>query len=329
MRRREFIALLIGASALASPRVVVAQGRVRRIGVLMAYAQDNAEGQGYIAAFRDEFQKLGWFEGRNIQIEFRWGATDTAVMRHFAKELVALKPDLIFSSSSPTTRALIRETRAIPIVFGNLVDPIGQGFVASLSKPGGNITGFVNLEASISGKHLELLKEIAPHLTKVAMFYNPATAPYHQIYLVPFKAAATARNVQPLETPFRDLAELEAIMAANAREPNVGQIAMPHGFITANEREIAAMAARHRLPTIYALRGAPAAGGLISYGNDIADNYRRAASYVSRILKGEKPSDLPVQFPVKFHLAINLKAAKALGLDVPLFLQQRADEVIE
>jgi putative ABC transport system substrate-binding protein len=329
MRRRDFITLLGGGAALAMPHVARSQDGARRIGVLMAYAEDNAEGQGYVAAFRDQLQKLGWFEGRNIQIDFRWGATDTAVMRRFATELVALKPDLIFSSSSPTTRALMRETRTIPIVFGNLVDPIGQGFVASLSKPGGNITGFVNLEASISGKYLELLKEIAPRLTKVAIFYNPATAPYHQIYLVPFKAAATAHSVQPLETPYRDLAELEAIMAANAREPIVGQIAMPDGFATANLREIAAMAARHRLPTIYSHRGAPAAGGLISYGNDITDNYRRAATYVNRILRGEKPSDLPVQFPVEFHLAINLKAAKALGLDVPLQLQQRADEVIE
>jgi putative ABC transport system substrate-binding protein len=327
MRRREFIAALGGAAAW--PLAARAQERVRRLAALIAYTQDNAEAQRWVAAFRDGLQQLGWVEGRNLRIDYRWGGVDMNVLQRFAKEIVAANPDVIFSTGSPTTRMLKQETRTIPIVFGNLVDPVGQGFVASLARPGGNVTGFVNLEPSVTGKYVELLKEIAPRLTRIAIFYNPATAPYHEIYLNPFKAAAASLGVVPIVAPIRDLGELETVMAAQAREPNTGLIAMPDGFQSENYREIAALAARYRLPGVYSTLAVARAGGLLGYSNQIADNYRRAAAYVDRILKGEKPSDLPVQFPVKFELVVNLKAAKALGLEVPPLLEQRADEVIE
>ena len=330
MKRREFITLLGGAAA-AWPLTASAQQpeRMRRIGVLMAYAESDPEVQTWIAAFRKGLRELGWVEGQNIQIEFRWATTDVERMQQFTKELVELRPDVILSSGTPTTRLLMQQTRSVPIIFANLVDPVGSGFVTSLARPGGNVTGFVNLEASISGKYLELLKEIAPRVARVAIIFNPATAPYSEIYLGPFKAAAASLGVEPTVAPVRDMAELETVIAAQAHEPNGGLIAMPDGFNNAYRVEIASLAARYRLPAIYPTRPAAVAGGLMSYGNDVGDNYQRAATYVDRILKGEKPSDLPVQFPVKFELVINLKTAKALGLDVPSFLQQRADEVIE
>ena len=251
------------------------------------------------------------------------------LLQRFAKEIVAAKPDVIFSSSSPTTRMLKQETSTIPIIFGNIVDPVGQGFVASMARPGGNVTGFVNLEASVTGKYIELLKEIAPRVARMAIFYNPATAPYHEIYLKPFTAAAASLGVESIAAPVRDLVDLETVMAAQAREPNGGLISMPDGFAAANHKEIVALAARYRLPAVYSTLASARVGGLLAYGNDIADNYRHAATYIDRILKGEKPADLPVQFPVKFELVINLKTAKALGLTVPDKLLAAADEVIE
>jgi putative tryptophan/tyrosine transport system substrate-binding protein len=328
MKRRAFISLLGGVAAW--PLAAGAQSdRVRRIGVLMAYAESDPEGQAWVAAFREGLQKLGWTENTNVRIDYRWATAEVAQIRQQAKELVAQQPELILSSGSPTTLALVQQTRILPIVFANLVDPIGQGFVASMSKPGGNVTGFANLEGSIIGKYLELLKEIAPRVTKVALFYNPETATFAHIYLDRFKVAAESFGVKATTPQFRTMVELETIMAAQAREPNGGLIAMPDGFNTANRVPITSLAARYRLPAIYPTRPFADAGGLISYGNVISDNYRRAASYVDRILKGERPSELPVQFPVKFELVVNLKTARALGLDVPLFLQQRADEVIE
>lgn len=327
MRRRDFIALMGGVAATL-PCPARAQSRLRRIGMLLQFRQ-SPEVQNWVDAFSKELEQQGWREGYNIKSDIYWAGTDLNVVRQKAKELVASKPDVIFSSSSPTTAILIKETRSIPIVFGNLVDPIGQGFVASLAKPGGNVTGFVNLEDSVTGKYLELLREIAPRLTKVLMFYNPETAPYHDIYIPPFKAAAASHGIEPIVASYHNLVELDSIMAKQAKDLNVGQIAMPDGFASANHEKLVEMANKYRLPTIYAVRAAPAAGGLIAYGNDISDNYRRAAGYVSRILKGERPSNLPVQFPVKFYLAVNLKTAKMLGLEVPLFLQQQADDVIE
>jgi len=328
IKRRAFISLL-GGAALALPGLGRAQERARRIAALMQATEDNAEVQRWVAAFHDGLQKLGWVEGRNLNIDHRWGGTDMNTLQALAKEIVATRPDVIFTSGSPTTRILKQETGTIPIVFGNLVDPVGQGFVASLARPGGSVTGFVNLEPSVAGKYVELLKEIAPRVARVAIFYNPATAPYHEIYLNPFNAAARSLGLVPIVAPVRDLGELETVMAAQAREPNTGLVAMPDGFQSANYREIAALSARYKLPAVYATLAVARAGGLLAYSNDVSDNYRRAASYVDRILKGEKPSDLPVQFPVKFELVVNLKTAKALGLEVPPLLEQRADEVIE
>jgi putative ABC transport system substrate-binding protein len=242
---------------------------------------------------------------------------------------VTSKPDLILSSSSLPTRILKAEVETIPVIFANIVDPVGQGIVASLARPGGNITGFVNLEASVSGKYVELLREIAPRVVRVVIVYNPTTAPYFEFYLKPFRAAAATLGIEPVAAAVRDLAELNSVLAAQAQQPNTGLIAMPDGFTTSNAREIAALALRYKLPAVSSALISARQGGLLSYGNDIADNYRRAAAYADRIFKGEKASELPVQFPVKFQMIVNLKTAKALDLDVPLLFQQRADEVIE
>jgi putative ABC transport system substrate-binding protein len=330
MRRRDFIALLGCGAALALPHVARAQDRMRRIGVLMAYPEGDAEAQARVAAFRDGLQKLGWTEGRNIRIDTRWATPgDAEARQRFAKELVALQPDLIFSLNTPTTAALVQQTRTIPIVFAVVVDPVGSGFVASLPRPGGNVTGFTLMEPTMAGKWLELLKEIAPRVNRVAFLFNPATAPYAEYYLNPFRAAAASFAVEAIAAPVHDTSELESVVAAQAREPNGGLIAMPDSFMTAHRAEITSLAARYRLPAVYAYRYFTEVGGLLSYGSDQLDDYRRAATYVDRILKGAKPSELPVQAPVKFELVINLKTAKALGLDVPLQLQQRADAVIE
>ena len=239
-------------------------------------------------------------------------------MQRFAKELVALQPDLILSQSTPTTAALLQQTRTIPIIFATVADPVGSGFVASFPRPGGNVTGFTNIEPTMAGKWLELLKEIAPRVTRVAFLFNPATAPYAEYYLNPFKAAAASFAVEAIAAPVRDTSELESVVAAQAREPNGGLIVMPDTFTTAHRAEITSLAARYRLPAVYPFRFFAELGGLLSYGNDLVDNFRRAATYADRILKGAKPSELPVQAPVKFELVINLKTAKALGLDVPL-----------
>jgi putative ABC transport system substrate-binding protein len=250
-------------------------------------------------------------------------------MERFAKELVALQPDLILSSTTPTTAALVQQTRIIPIVFATVADPVGSGFVASFPRPGGNVTGFVVFEASLAGKWLELLKEIAPHTARVAMLFNPVSAPYAEFWLKPFKAAAPSFAVEAITAPVRDRSELESVVSAQAREPNGGLIVMPDSFTDLHRAEITSLAARYRLPAVYPRRIFTEVGGLLSYGIDQLDNFRLAATYADRILKGEKPAELPVQAPTKYELVINLKTAKALGLDVPLFLQQRADAVIE
>jgi putative ABC transport system substrate-binding protein len=250
-------------------------------------------------------------------------------MRRFAKELVALQPDLLLSSTTPTTSALLQQTRTIPIVFGIVADPIGSGFVASFARPGGNVTGFTFTEPTMAGKWLELLKQIAPRVVRVAMLFNPVSATYAEYWLNPFKAAAPSFAVEAIAAPVRNGSELESIIAAQAREPNGGLIAMPDSFTDAHRVEITSLAARYRLPAIYPFRFFAEVGGLLSYGVDRTDNFRRAAKYVDRILKGEKPAEIPVQAPIKFELVVNLKTAKALGLDVPLHLQQLADEIIE
>ena len=274
-------------------------------------------------------RKLGWTEGRNVRIDSRWAAADVESMQRFAKELVVLQPDLILAQNTPTTAALLQQTRTIPIIFANVADPVGSGFVASFPRPGGNVTGFTLFEPTMAGKWLELLKEIAPRVNRAAFLFNPATAPYAEIYLNPFKAAAASFAVEAFAAPVRDTSELESVIAAQAREPNGGLIVMPNAFMNVHRAEVTSLAARYRLPAVYPYRFFAELGGLLSYGNDRLDNFRRAATYADRILKGTKPSELPVQAPVKFELVINLKTAKALGLEVPWFLQQRADEVIE
>jgi ABC-type uncharacterized transport system substrate-binding protein len=331
VRRREFITLLGGAAA-ALPLAARAQQpeRMKRIGVLMGYPESDSEAQTKIAAFQDGLQKLGWTEGRNTRIDTRWATpADAESMERFAKELVALQPDLILSSTTPTTAALLQQTRAIPIVFATVADPVGSGFVASFPRPGGNVTGFVVFEASLPGKWLELLKEIAPRVNRIAFLFNPATATYAEFYLNPFKAAAASFAVEAIAAPVRDRSELESVVSAQAREPNGGLIVMPDSFTDLHRAEITSLAARYRLPAVYPRRIFTEVGGLLSYGIDQLDNFRLAATYADRILKGEKPADLPVQAPTRYELVINLKTAKALGLDVPVHLQQRADEVIE
>jgi putative ABC transport system substrate-binding protein len=296
----------------------------------MPLTADDPLGQTRIAAFREELGKLGWIEGRNIRIDTRWMATgDVPSMQRFAKELIALQPDLIVTQSTPITATVLHETRTIPIVFALVADPIGSGFVANFAQPGGNLTGFVTMVPEMAGKWLELLKEIAPSVARVTLLFNPATATYFEYWLNPFKAAAVSFAVEAIAAPVHDRSELESVIADQARAPNGGLVVMPDTFTDTHRVEITSLAARYRLPAVYPYRQFTAVGGLLSYGDDLIDNFRRAPTYVDRILKGEKPSELPVQAPVKFELIINLKTAKALGLDVPPLLQQRADEVIE
>jgi putative ABC transport system substrate-binding protein len=331
MRRREFITLAAGATAYwpLAARAQQPDG-MRRIGILMAIAESDPEGQARVAGFREGLRKVGWAEGRNIRIDTRWAPPrDAEARQRFAKELVALRPDLILAQATPTTATLLQQTRTIPIVFVGVSDPIGSGFVASFPRPGGNVTGFITMEPTMAGKWLELLKEIAPRVARIALLFNPATAPYAEYYLTPFKSAAASFGVEAIAVPVRDTSELESAIVAQARAPNGGFIVMPDTFLNAHRAEITSLAARHRLPAVYPFRFFPEIGGLLSYGTDLVDDYRRAASYADRILKGAKPSELPVQAPAKFELVVNLKAAKALGLEVPSLLQQRADEVIE
>jgi putative ABC transport system substrate-binding protein len=328
--RREFIVTL-GSAVFAWPLAARAQTeRMRRIGVLMSYAESDSDAQAWYAAFREGLQKLGWTEGHNTQIDTRWATPDDAEsMRRFAKELVALQPDLLLSSTTPTTSALLQQTRTIPIVFAIVADPIGSGFVANFARPGGNVTGFIFTEPTMAGKWLELLKEIAPRITRAAMLFNPTSATYAEYWLKPFKAAAPSFAVEAIAAPVRDRSELETVIAAQAREPNGGLIVMPDSFTDAHRVEITSLAARYRLPAVYPFRFFAEVGGLLSYGVDRTDNFRRAAAYVDRILKGEKPAELPVQAPTKYELVINLKTAKALGLEIPPKLLALADQVIE
>jgi len=295
----------------------------------MGFPESDSQAQSFIAAFRDGLQKLGWTDGRNIRIDTRWPGFDAESRQRFAKELVALQPDLILSHTTPTTAALLQQTRTIPIVFATVTDPVGSGFVPSLARPGGNVTGFTLVEPTMAAKWVELLKEIAPRVNRVAMLFNPATATYADYFLTPFKAAAPSFAVAAIAAPVRDMSELESVVAAQAREPNGGLIVMPDSFTDTHREEIISLVARYHLLAVYAYRFFTEHGGLLSYGADLSDNFRRAADYVDRVLKGEKPADLPVQAPTKFELVINLKTAKALGLTVPATLLARADEVIE
>ena len=281
-------------------------------------------------AFIQELRKLGWTDGRNLRTDTRWAnPADPESMHRFAKELVALQPDLILSQSTPATAALLQETRTIPIIFGIVADPIGSGFVTSFPRPGGNATGFAVAEPTQAGKWLELLKEIAPRVTRVAVLFNPAMATFAEFWLKPFKAAAPSFAVEAVVAPVHDTSELESVIATEAREPNSGLFVMADAFTITYRVEVTSLAARYRLPAVYGYRLFTDVGGLLSYGEDWTDNFRRAATYADRILKGEKPSELPVQGPVKFELVINRKTAKALGLTIPSSLLATADEVIE
>jgi putative tryptophan/tyrosine transport system substrate-binding protein len=330
MKRREFTRLL-GGAAVAWSVAAHAQPteRVRRIAILTSSAESDPEGQSSVAAFREELGKLGWIEGRNIGIDIRWAAADLESMKRYAKELVALRPDLILTSSTPATAAMLQQTRSIPIVFVIVADPVGSGFVESLPRPGGNATGFTPIVRSLGGKWVELLKEIAPRLARVSLLFNPPTATFIEGYVSPFKTAAAAIGAEAAIAPVNDMPGFESLVATEARGPNSGLVVIPDAFTIQHRAEIIALAARYHIPAVYWSRSFTEAGGLISYGPYIVDEYRRAATYVDRILKGSKPSELPVQAPVKFDLVVNRKVAKALGLEVPASLLAAADEVID
>ena len=325
MRRREFVSLM-GAAALAGPLPAQAQQPVRRIGVLMAFAADDPEGQARLAAFLEGLRQLGWTDGRNVKIEIRRPVGDAARSRS-AEELVALAPDVILASSG-TVVALQRVTHSVPIVFASVIDPVGAGFVASLSRPGGNTTGFSAFEYSLSGKWLELLKEIAPNLMRVAVLRDPALAGIGQFAAIQAMAPPSS-GVELTTIDVRDPGEIERAITAFAAARNGGLIVTSSQPAVIHRNLIISLALRYGLPNIYPYRYYPASGGLASYGPDPIDEHKRAAGYVDRILKGEKPADLPVQAPTKYELVINLGTAKKLGLDVPTTVLARADEVIE
>ena len=328
MRRREFITLVGGVAAWPLAARAQQPGQMRRIGVLMNVAADNPRGQAGVAAFQQVLQQLGWSDGRNVRIDTRWGANDIDLDRKYAAELVALAPDVILASSTPSVTALQHVTRTLPIVFVQVSDPVGAGVVDTLARPGGNTTGFMNFEYSLSGKWLELLKQIAPSVTRVAILRDPANpAGIGQFSSIQAAAQSLGVEVRPLTA--RDAAEIERAVAAFARLANGGLIVTPSAGNAVHRELITTLAARYKLPTIYSDRLNVTEGGLISYGPDRVDEFRRAAGYVDRILKGEKPADLPVQAPTKFELVINLKTAKALGFTIPTTLLATADEVIQ
>jgi putative tryptophan/tyrosine transport system substrate-binding protein len=331
MLRREFIVLLGGTAATtALPLTTRAQQpeRMRRIGVLLPGTSDNAEYHARMAAFLQGLQQLGWSDGRNVRIDTRWAAGDAYLIHKYAAELIALAPDVILCAGSSTLGPLLQATRTVPIVFTTLLDPVGAGFVESLARPGGNATGFIAFEYGLSGKWLELLKQIAPSLTRVAILRDPATAAgIGQFAAIQSVAPSFGVELRPIDV--REVAEIERAITTFARFSNGGLIVTTSPG-SANHRDlIITLAARHKLPAVYGDRHFVTGGGLISYGPDRVDQYRRAAAYVDRIFKGEKPADLPVQAPTKYELVINLKTAKALGLELPPSLLARADEVIE
>jgi putative ABC transport system substrate-binding protein len=331
MRRRAFIKLLGGATAIAAwPRVAPAQPseRTRRIGVIIGNIETDPETKLRIGAFRQRLTELGWIEGRNASFDYRFGATDPDRIRSAARELVGAGPDVVLGAGTPIIVALQKETRTVPIVFALVGDPVASGLVASLARPGGNMTGLTNYEHAIGGKWVETLKESAPSVARVLAVQNPENASAPGLTRA-IEAAGRSLGLQIAKTSTLDARAMERAVEAFAREPNGGLIVLPDATTTNLREALVALASRHRLPAIYPFRYFAESGGLISYGIDTEEEFRVAAGYVSRILKGEKPANLPVQAPTKFELVINLKTAKALGLDLPPFLQQRADEVIE
>jgi len=327
IRRREFIALLGGAAAAWPLAARAQQGeRVRRIGVLMPYDENDPEGKLRYSAVTQVLAGLGW-TGLNVRMDLRWAGTDINRIRALAQDLVGLQPDIILTSSTPASAALQRETRTIPIVFASVGDPVATGIVARLDRPSGNITGFGSLERTLGGKWLELLSEIASGLKRVAIMFNPDTS---AMYYVPsFETAARSLKVVPIIAPIHSDVEIEAAIIALGREPQGGLVVTPDVFTNVHRAPIISAAARNNVPAVYGLSEFARDGGLLSYGTDRVDMWRRAATYVDRILRGAKPAELPVQFPTKFEMAVNLKTAKALGLAVPPSILLRADEVIE
>jgi putative ABC transport system substrate-binding protein len=332
MKRREFISILGGAAAAWPLAAALAQepGRVRRVGVLFAFFDYDLESQARIAAFQQELESLGWREGHNVQIEYRWASSDAERLRAFAAELVAARPDVLVAHTSPSAEALARATSTIPTIFVAVSDPVGSGLTASLSEPGRNASGFTNFEASMGAKWVEFLKELSPRLARVGLLFNPATAPGRgSTYLPSVEAAARSFGIDSMHVTVSGATEIEDAIATLSRGPDRGLIVMPDVFMTNHRDLITALATRHALPAIYPFRYFAEGGGLISYGIDVSDIFRRAAGYVDKVLRGAMPSSLPVQHPDKFELVINLKTASALGLDVPRILLARANQVIE
>ncbi len=331
MKRREFISL-VGSAAAAWPLAARAQepGRVRRVGVLFAFFDYDSESQARIAAFQQELENLGWRDGYNIQIDYRWANGDAERFRAFAAELVAARPDVIVAHASPSAEALARATRTIPIIFAVVSDPVGSGLAASLSEPGRNATGFTNFATSTGAKWVEFLKVLSPRLARVALLFNPATAPGRgSTYLQSVETAAESFGIDSTHATVSSAAQIEDAIATLSRLPDSALIVMPDVFLTNHRELIIELATRHALPAIYPFRYFAEGGGLISYGIDLSDIFRRAAGYVDKVLRGAVPSSLPIQHPDKFELVINLKTARALSLEVPRILLARADKVIE
>jgi len=326
MKRREFMILLGGAAAWPLAARAQQPDRVRRVGVLMGIA-DDPEGQARVMVFKQALHALGWIEGRNVQFIYRWSAGDVVHARQFAKELLDLRSDVILANTTPIAIAVKDTTRTTPTVFVQVSDPLTAGVVQSLARPGGNLTGFTNFEPSIASKWLELVKRVAPNITRVAYLFNPDTAPL--FYARAVETAAPMLSVEPFAAAVHNADEMERVIEQFARASDGALLVLPDLFTATNRRSIVAIAAHHRLPAVYPARYFVAGGGLMSYGIELLETYRQAAAYVDRILKGERPNDLPVQQPTKFEFAINLKTAKALGLNIPNTVLIAADEVIE
>jgi putative ABC transport system substrate-binding protein len=330
MRRRDFITL-IGGGVAAWPLAARAQQseRIRRIGVLMSFAETDVSGQRSVATFLEALEQIGWMHGRNLQIEYRWGSADHDLIQRQATELVGLNPDVILCAATPAISALKRATRTIPIVFVNVSDPIGSGFIESLTRPSGNITGFSNFEPAMGGKWVELLKEIAPGLRRIALVSNPETSPQARAYVPAIEAATRSLGLQLIAAPVHDGTEIERAIAAIGQEPGGGLVLPSDVFTFTNRELIIRLADQHRVPAVYPFREFAESGGLMSYGVDLVVQFRQAAQYVDRILKGDNPGELPVQGPTNFQLILNIKTAKRQGLGIPDKLLAIADEVIE
>jgi putative tryptophan/tyrosine transport system substrate-binding protein len=329
MRRRTFIAGLGGIVAWPQASRAQQPHGKRLVGVLVGFAESDHGAQSWVGTFRNALTNLGWAEGTNIQIEVRWAVAGADRTTALAKQLVDLRPDAILGVTTPVTDVLIRETSTIPIVFVAVADPIASGFAASLGRPGGNVTGFALYEPEMGGKWVQLLKEIAPSIQRIALLFNPRTSVPVKIYMPSIEAAASSLAVKVNLTPIAARDEIESIIVAEARNPGSGVLVLPDSFTTANRELIISLTAHYRLPAIYNAVIFAESGGLIAYGGNFSESFRAAAAYIDRLLKGEKTADLPVQAPTKFDLIINLRAAKSIGIDVPIHLQQLATEVIE